>query len=762
MNPAEAFVISLLAKATVIFVAGATIGFFLRNRSASTQRAVWALTLAASLGLPLGIALTPAWRVAVIPTDEIAALVKPIRPATTESAPTTVSAAPTIDPVIASQPQTPSVITNSTGSGLPSVPVILAIVWMAGVVLVLARMGIGLIGLHRVVRRSARLADDDWQRLLRNEAKLAGVERPVQLLSTGDVSTPLTFGFRSPKIILPEESSEWTQEHRAVVIRHEMAHIASADAGACLIAGFAGAVYWFHPMVWIAAARLRRAQERACDDRVLTLGVAPADYAGHLLEVARSAREIGMPGFVSVAMARPSQLEGRLLAVLNDSNDRRTLTTQSKVGGIGAAFAGLILLSAFSPVKSASADVETTSSSAIVDEPVVTQPASLVQSSVVPFTSIPTTASRTKNVSADSVIEKTLTVQPGGTLVLDLETGAGLTIYGSKDSRIHMRASLGGSDWRSTSVELIPDGRGARLTMRYRGDERNRSSSHHIDLQIPHEYNLRLKSSGGGLHLTDVSGEFSGSTGGGDIRIERASGSAHLSTGGGDVKVSSSDLNGSVSTGGGAVVIESTSGDLRGGSGSGNVLYGRNGLTFSSGSASEGVRGSDGKTYVSKAGGSVNLGSLGGGASISTGGGGISIASANGDVSATTGGGDIRVGSVSGSTDLSTGAGDVSVRTTGSSAGRVKVSSGNGTVTITVPADLSAYLDLESGYTEEHGRTRIRSDFDIPTTETSDWDSTQGTPRRYVKSRASVGRGASGGTIRVRTTNGDIIIRKER
>ncbi|MEP6506960.1 MAG: M56 family metallopeptidase [Gemmatimonadales bacterium] len=756
MNPTEAFAISLLAKATVIFFVGATVGFFLRNRSASMLRTVWALTLAAAIGLPIGMFFTPAWRVAVIPADNIS--VAPISN-TAQTAVEPQSSMINAQAVNRSEEQEPGglpTVRQTSGSALPEIPVFLAAIWLAGIAAVLGRMALGIIGLNRVARRSSELMDAEWQRLLYKEASLAGVTDVVRLLSSGDVSTPLTFGFRSPKIILPEESAGWHEAHRAVVIRHEMAHIASADAGACLVAGLAAAIYWFHPMVWIAAARLRRAQERACDDRVLTLGVAPADYAGHLLEVARSAREMGMPGFVSVAMARPSQLEGRLLAVLNESNDRATLTSRSRAAGFAGAVGAVFLLSAFSPVQrsaEASGTVTTTDVAEASPATPVGPPARVIESSLVSQTTA------TKNNAGDSVVDKTITVKPGGTLLLDLETGAGLTIKGSKDSRIHMRASLGGPDWQNTTVELVPDDRGARLVMRYQAEKPRRSSSHHIDLTIPEEYSIRLKSAGGGMTLTDVSGEFTGSTGGGNLRIERANGSASLSTGGGSVSVSSSNLDGSVSTGGGSVVIQTTNGNLRGSSGSGNVVVGRNGLTFASGSARDGLRGSDGKTYISKSGGTVSLGNLDGGADINTGGGRITIAGANGDVKASTGGGDIRVGSVSGTVDLSTGAGDVSVAVTGASSNRVKVSSGNGKVIVTVPSDVSASLDLETAYTEKHGRTRILSDWDVSVTETSEWDSSEGTPRRYVRSRTTIN-GGRGGVIRVRTINGDIVIRR--
>jgi hypothetical protein len=89
----------------------------------------------------------------------------------------------------------------------------------------------------------------------------------------------------------------------------------------------------------------------------------------------------------------------------------------------------------------------------------------------------------------------------------------------------------------------------------------------------------------------------------------------------------------------------------------------------------------------------------------------------------------------------------------------VNIVSGNGTVTIHVPANLSATLDLETAYTNNHGqRTKIVSDMPLSITETNDWDASRGTPRRYVRVNQQIGGG--GRRIKVRTVNGDIVIRR--
>ena len=97
----------------------------------------------------------------------------------------------------------------------------------------------------------------------------------------------MTWGAIRPVILLPAYVEDWAEEQRDVVIRHERAHIERRD---WLWQGFAQvmtAVFWFHPLVWLAAAQMRQEAEHAADDATLATGVQAPDYADRLMAVAR-------------------------------------------------------------------------------------------------------------------------------------------------------------------------------------------------------------------------------------------------------------------------------------------------------------------------------------------------------------------------------------------------------------------------------------------------------------------------------------------
>jgi len=689
----------------------------------------------------------------------------------------------------------------------------LPLLWAIGFLGIILWLAMGRVRLGGIAATSWRLDDSVWSRLLEQERKYAGVGKPVLLFSSSVVSTPLTWGWRSPVVLLPEDAVDWPEQHRRIVLRHELAHVARADSLAQLLGGFVCALYWFHPLVWMAERRLRSECERACDDTVVSLGTPAAEYAAHLLEVARSARAFGAPGFLSVAMARPSQLEGRLLAVLSESRQRISLSRGARRATVALSALVLLPLAAFravpKPDQPAKADVEPILSSPASQ---TFQPGASIKTAATPIASAGANpawssvddkklANPTRTYAADSSFELSVPVRSGGTLNLDLKTGGEVTIKGWDRSEVSVHASLGGRNWRETQVTLRGSDGDATLVSDFTQTSTSHSTSHHFDIQVPRNFDVRIRSSGGSISIADVNGVFTGQTGGGEITIRNSNGEVDIRTGGGEIHVSDSNLNGSVSTGGGPVRIIGVNGNLSGQSGSGPVIYtnsggqnigtgisiGKNGgVSVRSGSTS--ISSSGRSTSISNdslgiihlndgsgrgsgfamsgirmttAGGPLSLASAPNGARVTTGGGPIRIGPSGGEVYAQTGGGRIDIGPAQGSVEAHTGAGDVTIELEGANTHSVDVTSGKGEVVLILPRDINATLELESAYTNNLGhKTRIESDWPLTPTETSDWDASEGTPRRYVRVRQNLGRG--GAVIRVRTVNGNIVLKRER
>jgi len=196
------------------------------------------------------------------------------------------------------------------------------LLWATGAFAAAMIYGAGLWRLRRV-----RLAGSAGSVGLRRQAaRLArdfGIRRAVRIVVSPRVSSPGTWGLWRPVILLPPAVARWSQDRCRLVLAHEMAHVARGDWAWRLLAQAGCVIYWFNPVAWIAARRLRFEQELACDLAVVDHGARPSLYAHHLLSIARAATEGRALPLAALDMARRSQMEGRLMSILANRPARR-------------------------------------------------------------------------------------------------------------------------------------------------------------------------------------------------------------------------------------------------------------------------------------------------------------------------------------------------------------------------------------------------------------------------------------------------------
>ena len=203
--------------------------------------------------------------------------------------------------------------------------------------------------LRRFIRQAAVVDDREWIRVFSECTRAIGISRSVGLLKSRERNVPLAFGTRRPAIVIPAIAETWDEERRRAVLLHELAHVARFDCFMHDMALAACAMYWFHPAVWWMAKRVRIERELACDDRVIAAGTEPREYAGHLLEIAYSFGGRRAPA-LAVCMARPRQLEGRMLAALDAARNRRLPSMRMRLSWAALVVFVLAALAAVRPV----------------------------------------------------------------------------------------------------------------------------------------------------------------------------------------------------------------------------------------------------------------------------------------------------------------------------------------------------------------------------------------------------------------------------
>ncbi|HYX82665.1 MAG TPA: M56 family metallopeptidase, partial [Gemmatimonadales bacterium] len=374
-----AFLADAFVKSTVILVLAAIVTVLLRRSTAALRHLVWTLACGGVLALPLASALLPNWRVAGWPRLDVPVAFElntsSAREPSSESPARAHTAVTT--PITIAPPAPTAVIEHSSTTAAGPVrwqislnwTALLIPVWLGGVAIVLMMLAVAMARIAWLDRSNTLVADEAWLLLIEELSLELGLTRHVRLLQAEGPAMPMTWGIRRPAILLPADADTWSPERRRDVLLHELAHVKRHDFLTQFIARIACAVYWFHPLVWLAALRLRDERERACDDHVLRAGATPSVYAAHLLEIARGLRAARATSLASVAMARPAQLATRLLDVLDARRSRDTLSARSAVPAWIAAIAVVVPLAAAAPrvVEPATAAPAANESTATID-----------------------------------------------------------------------------------------------------------------------------------------------------------------------------------------------------------------------------------------------------------------------------------------------------------------------------------------------------------------------------------------------------------
>jgi beta-lactamase regulating signal transducer with metallopeptidase domain len=315
--------LSYAAKVTIVLTLTWIIAGFLRGWSAAEKHSLWATGVLCSLMLPLFTTLIPV-RFSTSIGGVPAQVVRPARATPKHglnSMPTAISV-----------PAPHFSLTN-----------IVLFIWLAGLLLVALKLFVGLARLMRMAARSKIVLDVDWIRMVTGLSESFGVRRSVRILECSSRDAmPLTWGTFHPRIILPVCASGWSEERRRIVIAHELSHIARQDWFIQMCAELLACFYWFHPLVWIAAGKLRQESEMACDASALNSGIPASAYAHELLDLAQTLQSSSRRWSTALAMTPTSNIEKRFMAMFTTSTSRSS--TSKRTQKITIAVAACLLL----------------------------------------------------------------------------------------------------------------------------------------------------------------------------------------------------------------------------------------------------------------------------------------------------------------------------------------------------------------------------------------------------------------------------------
>lgn len=320
--------VDLLLKSIAVLAVALFVAHLFRRASAANRHVIWLAAFAVLWALPVVSLVVREG--AETTNDEVAAVVLRL-PATEVSA---------AAPVTGAGSGTVVARVGNVG-GVPDWRTLVAGVWLGGMALLVAARLAGTVRLWALRFRSRTVCGGRLADACARVAADCGIRRPVMVRVSRACRVALTWGTWRPVVLLPEDAEGWAEERLECVLRHELAHVKRMDCLARFFVQLACALYWPNPLVWMAARRARLAQEQACDDRVLAAGVGSEAYA---LELVAAVRELNaavrMGG--AVAMAEPSTLEHRVLAITDEGRARGALRRSSVMVAMTCVAAALV------------------------------------------------------------------------------------------------------------------------------------------------------------------------------------------------------------------------------------------------------------------------------------------------------------------------------------------------------------------------------------------------------------------------------------
>jgi beta-lactamase regulating signal transducer with metallopeptidase domain len=305
--------------------------------NAATRYAVWWSVLGMVVALPLAMVGRAPWFSASEPVTPRVSAATPAHYASVSEAPVVES------PQASSSPAEPSArflpIELHTGTWSAWILALWTVVFLFHV----ARIGWSYRYLRGVARRAhspdrARQSDfDRWTRV-------CDIRRPVRLLLSDEVGSPMAIGFFNPAVILPETLlSQLHPEDLDHVLLHELAHIARYDDWTKLAAHLASATLGLHPVAAWILRRIEREREIACDDWVVAGTGTARPYAvslARLLELCVARRR----DLLAAGLGRSSQLRERIERLLDRARQAGNETPRMSRGRVALCAAILVMV----------------------------------------------------------------------------------------------------------------------------------------------------------------------------------------------------------------------------------------------------------------------------------------------------------------------------------------------------------------------------------------------------------------------------------
>jgi periplasmic protein TonB len=174
-------------------------------------------------------------------------------------------------------------------------------------------------------------------------ARLRRHSRPLRPVSSWSVeadirvsdaiSSPVTFGFLRPAVLLPANFSELDESVQEAILCHEILHVRRRDWIFTLAEELIRSVFWFHPAIWWLLGEIGLAREQVVDRQVVELTRSRDQYVDALLAIAGAKPRLDLAP--APLFLRKRHLKQRVVSIMKEVRMSKMRSISSLVAGLG-------------------------------------------------------------------------------------------------------------------------------------------------------------------------------------------------------------------------------------------------------------------------------------------------------------------------------------------------------------------------------------------------------------------------------------------
>lgn len=230
----------------------------------------------------------------------------------------------------------------ATVASTPIWPAMVLGAWLALALVLIIRLSATRHRLVALAVRTARAPEPRESAALARARQRLGIRRSIDIARCALPEAPALLRVLRPLVVLPAEGcDDLSDDELESLLRHECAHVARHDNLVARIESLIAAVFWFHPLIWIAQRIAAIERERACDEIVAASAAETKTYLGALYKFCQASIAPRLPGVSCMATSR---LKERIEHVMNYPNIQSRAISPRRITAIASVFLGLFTI----------------------------------------------------------------------------------------------------------------------------------------------------------------------------------------------------------------------------------------------------------------------------------------------------------------------------------------------------------------------------------------------------------------------------------